>query len=208
MILIVRKLLLIFLFFSYVTAIASDTHDSHNLESEFDEHSAHEHGHAKAQITFINNILRLDLSLPSIDIFGFEHDPRNEEEHEVVLESQSTLNNAEKIVTLLPTKLCELTSTNFESRIFDSINEEHTDHNQHKSDGHHEDETHDKHHEEEHSDVSVQYEYICLSEDLQSIEFKAFEYFTTIEEIEVQYISNENQKLFTATPSNSSLSLK
>jgi len=215
-----KIILITLLFFTYITATASEDTHSHNEETEFEEHSAHEHGHATAQITLIDNVLKLGLSFPSIDIYGFEHNPHNEAEHEVVLQSKTTLNDADKIVIIHPETLCELKSTTFKSDIFDSINKDHIEHSEHESEEHHDEEAHNKHHDhdehhdkeahndEEHSDVSIHYEYNCMSEDLLSIDFKVFEHFPTIEEIEVQFISDENQKLFTATPKAQSLTLE
>jgi hypothetical protein len=221
---ILKFLLTILVFSILISAIASEAphshdHHSNNEEAEFEEHSAHEHGHASAQITLIDNILRLGLSFPSIDIYGFEHNPHNEAEHDVVLQSKSTLMDTEKVVIIHADKSCELKNFTFESSIFDSINEEHAKHSKHESAEHHDEEPHNNHHDEEHhdhtthhdeehSDVSINYEYNCLSEDLQTIDFKVFDHFPTIEEIEVQFISDDNQKLYTVTPKAQSFSLK
>ncbi len=188
----------IFLFLTCVPVGASEKLHSHDQENMFVEHTAHEHGHASAQITFINNTLKLALSFPSINIYGFEHNPRNDEEHEIILQSQSILNEAGKIITILPTTICKLKSVKLENGMLDSMDNEHTAHDHHESEAH----------DEEHSDVTIHYDYICENESLQSIEFGIFDYFSTIEEIEAQFISNENQKLFTITPKTRSFSLK
>ncbi|QMU60823.1 MAG: DUF2796 domain-containing protein [Gammaproteobacteria bacterium] len=205
-----KALLTIFLFLPIVTIYASEDQHSHDEESMFEEHSAHEHGHASSQITFINHTLNLALSLPSIDIFGFEHEPHNEKEHEIITQSQAILKNADNIISIHPNNECELKSISLESSIIDSVNENDKDHNDHESDEHHDAESHDEeeHNDEEHSDVSLHYVYSCSQDNLESIEYKIFDHFPTIEEIEVQFVSNETQNLFTATPKSRALSFK
>ena len=202
MIKILKFLLAIFLITPYITLYAAE--DDH-LEIDYEEHAAHEHGRATSQITFIDSKFNLEILLPSIDVFGFEHEPNNENEHEIILKSMAALKNADSIVTIHPTNSCKLDSVSLESRIFDLVNEENLDHNDHDSEHHHHDESHD---DEEHSDVSIHYKYSCSHDNLESIEYKIFDQFPTIEEIEVQLVSNESQNLFTATPKTRALSFK
>jgi len=107
-------ILTIILFFSLTTIHASDEQHSHDKhlqhnesmeESMFKEHSAHEHGHASSQVTFIDNTLNLELSLPSIDIFGFEYEPHNETEHQNIIESKAILGNARNIISIYPNNI-------------------------------------------------------------------------------------------------------
>lgn len=197
-----KFILAIFLITPCITLYAAE--DNH-LEIDHEEHAAHEHGHATSQITFIDSKLNLELLLPSIDVFGFEHEPHNENEYEIIMKSMATLKNADSIVTVHPSNSCKLDFVSLENRIFDLVNEENLDYNDHDSEEHHHDESHE---DEEHSDVSIHYKYICSHDNLESIEYKIFDHFPTIEEIEVQFVSNENQNLFTATPNTRALSFK
>ena len=86
---------------------------------------------------------------------------------------------------------CELESVQIESELIDS-----------SSDSIHEHDEHDEHDEESHTNVSANYIFKCDEKKLESIEYLIFDQFTSLEEIEVQYIADENQALFQASPSN------
>ncbi|MFK7815171.1 MAG: DUF2796 domain-containing protein [Gammaproteobacteria bacterium] len=196
-----------FLITACVTLYAVE--DDH-LDIDHEEHVAHVHGHATSQITFIDGTFNLEFLLPSIDVFGFEHEPHNDNERETVINSMATLKSADNIVTIHPINACKLDSVSLESSIFDSLNKENLDHDGDDSDEHHhtEEHHHDDNEDGEHSNVSIHYKYSCSHDKLESITYNVFDHFPTIEEIEVQFVSNESQKLFTATSSTRALSFK
>ena len=205
-----KKLRSVFVIFFVILLIASigisASEDEHaHDDKNFEDHASHEHGHATAQISFSNNTLNLELLLPSIDIFGFEHTPQNDEQHEKVVQSKSILKDAQNILIINPNESCQLKSAEIESVVIDSISEE-NDHG-HKED--HDDEHHeDEHHEDEHSDVSAHYVYQCSDTTPESIDFILFDHFHTLEEIEVQFVSDETQVLSTVTPDKRTQSIK
>ncbi len=173
-------------------------HDDHD---EFEDHAAHEHGHAVAQISLSGSLLKVNLLLPSIDVFGFEHAPKNDEQHEKIMQSTAILKNADKIIKLLPNELCHIESAEVESEIIGLATEE----DEHKHEHEHE---HEGEQEEEHSDVNVHYTFKCSNGNPQSIEYLLFDHFSTLEEIEMQYVSNDAQKLTTITPDKRTQSLQ
>ncbi|MFK7794138.1 MAG: DUF2796 domain-containing protein [Gammaproteobacteria bacterium] len=209
------KVLTVFIIFSYTTIHAGEDHHSHDEDSEFESHAAHEHGHATAQISFVNDSLIVNLTLPSMNVFGFEYAPKNHEQKILVTQMMSTLDDPKSIIAINPTGLCELASKNIASHIIDSLkpnehgehNASETEHNEehHAKEDDHEDEHHNEHHtneanhDEEHSDVSIHHKYICSKEKPTSINYNLFNFLPTLEEVEVQYISNSSQQIFTAT---------
>ena len=185
---------------------ASENEHAHTDDEHFENHASHEHGHATAQITFINDTLNLELLLPSIDVFGFEHTPQNEEQHEKVIQSKSILKDAQNVLIIKPKESCLIKSTEIESVVIDSISEE-NDHGHDKHD-HEEHNDDDEHHENEHSDVNAHYVYQCSNTTPESIEFMLFDHFHTLEDIEVQFVSDETQVLSTVTPDKRTQSLQ
>ena len=194
-----RSIFVILLIASIEISASEDEH-AHTDDANFEDHASHEHGHATAQITFSNDTLNLELLLPSIDIFGFEHTPQNDEQHEKVIQSKSTLKNAQNVLIVKPKESCLIKSTEIESVVIDSISE--------KNDHGHKEDHEDEHHEDEHSDVSAHYVYKCSDATPESIEFMLFDHFHTLEDIEVQLVSDETQILSTVTPDKRTQSLK
>ena len=190
----ISKIFFILLIASIQISASEDEH-AHTDDANFEDHASHEHGHATAQITFSNDTLNLELLLPSIDVFGFEHTPQNDEQHEKVIQSKSTLKEAQNVLIVKPKETCLIKSTQIESVVIDSISEK-NDHG------------HKEGHEDEHSDVNAHYVYQCSSAKPESIDFMLFDHFHTLEEIEVQFVSDEIQVLSTVTPDKRTQSLK
>ena len=187
-----RILYLIIVFFlSSVALVADDNaheHEEAHEHNEFEQHTSHEHGQATANISYIEDTLIIDLDLPSIDVFGFEHAPSNENEDEVVFLNLAKLEDINNIVATEPA--CALISTNVTSDILpNSETHEHGD----------------KHSDEMHSDVKAAYELHCSS--AIKLIFTLFDHFKSLEKITVQYVSAHEQKLFTVTPDSSTISL-
>ena len=190
----------------YIEISASEDDHAHTDDSNFEDQASHEHGHATAQISFSNETLNLELLLPSIDVFGFEHTPQNDEQHEKVIQSKSILRDAQNVLIVIPKGSCHLESVEIEGVIIDSISKKNShDHEKHDHEEHDDDE---EHHENDHSDVNVHYVYQCPNKKPESIEFMLFDHFHTIEEIEVQFVSDETQVLSIATPDERIQSLK
>ena len=204
-----RSIFVILLIASIEISASEDEH-AHTDDANFEDHASHEHGHATAQITFSNDTLNLELLLPSIDVFGFEHTPQNDEQHEKVIQSKSTLKDAQNVLIVKPKESCLIKSTEIESVVINSISEKNDHgHKEGHEDEHHENEHHeDEHHEDEHSDVNVHYVYQCSNAKPESIDFMLFDHFHTLEEIEVQFVSDEFQVLSTLTPDKRTQSLK
>ena len=194
-----RSIFVILLIASIEISASEDEH-AHTDDANFEDHASHEHGHATAQITFSNDTLNLKLLLPSIDIFGFEHTPQNDEQREKVLQSKSILKDAQNVLIVKPKESCLIVSTEIESVVIDSISE--------KNDHGHKEDHEDEHHEDEHSDVSAHYVYKCSDATPESIDFMLFDHFPTLEDIEIQFVSDEAQVLSTVTPDKRTQSLK
>ena len=184
----------VILFFSLTALNADDDahehhekglHEDHHEGShdhEFEEHSSHEHGHATANISYIDDSLKIELQLPSIDVFGFEHAPHDQKEDEIVFTKLSYLEEIGNVIATDPA--CAESSSTVDSDILEYT---------------------DEHEEETHSDVRAQYVLHC-GHDIE-ISFKLFDEFTSLEKIAVQYVSKQQQELFTVTPNSPTITL-
>ncbi len=187
-------IILIYVFHSTCVLADSDEHHDHSHdhetdEAQFEEHSSHVHGHASAQVTYENGILNINKSFSSIDIYGFEHTPRNEEQKNKITRAVKNLEMTEKLFRFNGNS-CELESVKIESELIKIDSESHEEHHDEEVD------------EDSHTDVFASYIFNCDSKNFNSIEYLIFDYFPTLEELEVQYVGSNHQALFNATPSN------
>jgi len=170
----------------FSTAIASDDHHEHNSEHhhnheskhhhddelEFTEHHAHEHGHARATISYSNHNLILSITLPTIDVFGFEHKPHSEDEKSIAKKALDELSIINNIVSIDPSCKLDTLTSNYQTSS----------------------------HDENHSDIEMNANLICDNNEPRLITFTLFETLPTLEQLTVEYISDNKQDLHTLTP--------
>ena len=134
----------------------------------------------------MDDTLRIELVLPANDVFGFEHAPKNKNEEETIFLSMSQLENINNIITTEPACAIDLIKVDN-----DTISNQ-----QHHSAEEHEDHSAEEH-GDTHSNVTAMYELSCGTDIV--LTFRLFEQFTSLQSITVQYVSSQQQKLFTAT---------
>lgn len=174
-----------FLFVYSTIVLAGDNEHSHHEEhEEFKEHEAHLHGHGEAYISIEDQVAKVTFILPSIDVFGFEHDPLNEQQHNTVDTQLKLLENSQNII--LMGSSCKQTHIEINS----GVNSE--DH------GHEEDHRYEG--SETHSNVTVAYELQCETNHDENIIFSIFKTFPSIEKIVVKYVSDDIQTSAALTP--------
>ena len=194
------RFILFFIFSLSASQILADSHEhehehEHDENNLFEEHGTHVHGHAVAQISYVDNILNISKTLPSIDVFGFEHTPKNDEQNNKIMQSIATLENTENIFSF-ENKACELESVHIENGLAKPDVHSHHDHEDHRNDAD------NNNNEKSHTNIVANYIFNCDSKKLETIEYLIFDHFPTLEEIEVQFISDHHQALFNATHSN------
>ncbi len=179
---------------------AGDDHSHEHDDEDFIEHGSHVHGYVEANISNFEETIKLEFIFPAKDIFGFEHEPRNEEQRAVVSKQLEIARNAERIFSFDPE--CKLIDTRVESKLEAHHDHEHEDDHHSHDDHGHEDEHHDHadHEEEVHSDVFVNYVMQCGADKDMKITFNLFETFPTVEELKVRYVSEKGQDTAKLTP--------
>ena len=194
--------IIIFFLTLYLATIvnAEEDHHHHDEDHEFEEHASHVHGHATANATYESDVLNIELSFSSVDIFGFEHAPKNEKQHKKIAQSIAILEKANNLFQFKKNNACVIDTVDISSEIVESDANAHHEHEEHGHD--------DENNEETHSDVTANYSFKCSENALESIEFIMFDHFPTLEKIEVQFISDKHQALFNALNNNRVQSIK
>ena len=157
-------------------------HDEHDHDSEFTQHAAHQHGHANGSISFSENEIIVSLTLPSIDVFGFEHKATNQQEQTIIDNALKELSMIGNIIKLEPT--CETSTHQVNYEPPESSNDS-----------------------DIHSDVIVNTHFACGDDSARQIIFELSNITPSIEHIEIGYISDNKQALFSVTPDNNSITL-
>jgi len=130
-------------------------------ESERRQHDAHQHGVAELNIVLSKQELVIELRSPAYNVFGFEHNPTNEQEAQHVVERLALLKKADQLFSINPKAVCQLSTVEIENPFEHHLEEEHEhdktnepegDHEHHEPEGdheHHEPEGDHEHHEPE-----------------------------------------------------------
>ena len=168
-----KQLLLLtaILYFLCANVSAGDHHKDHDYDYEFSQQNIHNHGKVVATISYSKNQINLHLTIPAFNAFGFEHTPTNIQEQELVDNTLDKLSKPNSVVLIQP-NCAPSTINSFESH----------EHYLSNSAG-------------DHYDLELEYVFVCPSNQAMSIAFSLFKTIPSIHQIEVQYISDEQQKL-------------
>lgn len=179
--------LLLLVLFSAEQIIA-ESHHQHNDNEDFLEFSSHIHDEATANITLVDDSLTVELHLPAINVFGFERQPQNAQEQQIVTDRLKLLGQNHALM--------QLPSSCYSSniKILTDIQ---------ASDDHHQ---HD-HEINEHSDITATYSYKCKNTNQIELTFILFNSLTSLQKVMVQFVSDNVQNSFTATQESPSITL-
>lgn len=168
----------LYLFASNVSA--EHHHEVH--DDEFMQQHVHEHDKVVATISYSQDQLNLHIMLPAFNAFGFEHAPNNKQQQELVDIALEKLSQPINIIELhpncVPTQINSTDSQEYGSTTVDN-----------------------------HFDVEIQYIFSCPSNKAISISFSLFKTIPSINQIEIQFISDKEQNLFTLNPENNTMTI-
>jgi hypothetical protein len=150
---------------------AGDHHKNHDPDFEFSQQNTHDHGKVVATISYSQNQINLHLTIPAFNAFGFEHTPTNIQEQELVDNTLDKLSKPNNVVLIQPN--CAPSTINPPDSHKHGLSNSTGDH----------------------YDLELEYAFICPSNQKMSIAFPLFKTVPSIHYIEVQYISDEQQKL-------------
>ena len=164
-----------------------------------EEHSAHEHGHASLAIVQESNEIQVVFESPAMNIVGFEHAPSTPEQQAMVKEAKETLNKATKLVQVNESAKCSIEHTHITSALLED--EDHEEGEEHGHDAEHHNDT-----ENTHSEFKAEYHFECANIDaISEIKVAFFDVFSGIEEVDVQIITESEQRLVEIERSNPSI---
>ena len=140
---------------------------------------SHEHGAAKLMMVMEGEKLQVEFEVPSESLIGFEHFPKSQSNRKNFNESIKILSDPSKLFSMPIKAECLLVGMNVSQSLF-SNEEEH---------GHDESEK-----SEIHSEFESNYYWNCQHlDEIDSIGTQLMSFFPRIEEIRVNWISNNGQ---------------
>ena len=140
---------------------------------------SHEHGAAKLMMAMEGKKLQVEFEVPSESLIGFEHLPKSQSNRKNFNEAIKNLSDPSKLFSMPNKAECLLVGTNVSQSLF-SNEEEH---------GHDESEK-----SEIHSEFKSNYYWNCQHlDEIDSIGTQLMSFFFGIEEIRVNWISNNGQ---------------
>ena len=159
---------------------------------------SHEHGAAKLRMVMEGKKLQVEFEVPSESLIGFEHFPKSQGNRKNFNEAIKILSDPSKLFSIPIKAECLLVGMNVSQSLFS--NEEEHGHEAEKEHAHDESENEDEHGHDEsekseiHSEFKSNYYWNCQHlDEIDSIGTQLMSFFFGIEEIRVNWISNNGQ---------------
>ncbi len=172
-----------FLVLTFLTSLVTLTlANTHAHDDHYDQHGAHVHGQANASISYSGNELVIYLSVPAGDVYGFEHEPKNEQQATAKTKALETLSLPDNVFYLSPP--CRMDSHNVASQQSDDQ------------------------HSDMHHDVVIKSAYTCEADKSINLTFMIFESLPDVQKVKVEYLSDYKQALITLKHSNNSIKIE
>ncbi|WP_044618851.1 DUF2796 domain-containing protein [Gynuella sunshinyii] len=162
-----------------VYALAADEHR---------QHGAHEHGAAKLMLAQDGKDFQLSLDTPAFNIYGFEHQPENSQQKELVANANALLKQGEELFLFPKDAQCTLQEASVETE-------------QHEQG---DDEDHDGDEAEEHgghSDLNVAWHFSCAQPlEAKTLTLTIFDAFDNLKDLDVEYLTDSGQGAIELSP--------
>lgn len=174
------------------------------------QHAAHEHGAGHLNVALDRETLLIELSMPAMNLVGFEHAASSESERQSLSNAVEQLKDGLSLFGPSSEAECSLLRMNVASELLGE-HEHHED--EHAEQEHHEAEEHADHageeHDEAHADFEVSYEFRCASPSrLESLSLELFRLFPGTDHLRAQVITPSVQTGTTLSAESSVLKLK
>jgi hypothetical protein len=161
---------------------------SFDILAQVRQKDSHEHGAANLKIALEGEKLQVEFEVPSESLIGFEHFPKSESNRENFSNAIKILSDPSRLFSISREGECLLVGMNISQSLFSSEDEH----------GHDESEDEDGKDESEkseiHSEFKSNYSWNCQHlDEIDSIGTQLMTVFPNIEEIRVNWISNNGQ---------------
>ena len=172
---------------------------------------AHAHGLSELTMVMENEVLKMEIISPAMNLVGFEHKARASEDIEAVANAKSQLGEHNELFAFSDGG-CEHIETSIDvSGLIETDHQEHANHqssdkhadeDKHEHEHAHEHEHHEDHAQDDsHSEIIANYQYRCEANLYPSaITFALFETFPGIHKIQARWVGQTQQGAATLTP--------
>ena len=143
---------------------------------------SHVHGNAELNVVLMGQQLQVEFVSPAINLIGFERPPNTDEEVATLNNTIEQLQRGGWLIEAISTA-CQLSTEEFEAPVYD-------EHENSEHDHEHESSEHDA---EAHSNFRVTYLYDCDSAPRKQLKMLAFDHYSGIETLTVQWIAGQKQ---------------
>jgi hypothetical protein len=130
-------------FLSCISANAAVHAEAH--PEEFEQHAAHEHGKVTINLAVQEQQLVIELHSPAVNVVGFEHEPRTDDERAAVRTASDLLKSGKGLFGLPKDALCVFEGADIKAPKWEQSPEEHGAHDEH----------------EHHADYEARFTYRC-----------------------------------------------
>lgn len=172
------------------------------------DHDAHVHGVAAMDVAALDDSVEIVLRSPAMNLVGFEHEPRNDEERKRSRNALASLRDGESLF-VFEEGACRLAEARarwvhephehahgHDAGHDDDESHGHADEHghgeEHRDHGHADEHGHDEDTDDGHADIHAHYHFDC-SRTPVTIGIGLFEHFSEIGEIRVQFITDSVQ---------------
>jgi hypothetical protein len=160
-------------------------------EQEHEQYAAHMHGEANLLVALEGDLLEIELDSPAINIVGFEHNPRDPGQEQIIQQAAAQLRQPDRLFTLPAAAGCvvegvELHFPQSETPAAGDAGEDHPD--------------------EAHQDIEARYRCTAAAR-LKQITLNLFDLFPATAEVEAQVISHGGQRQLELTKQRNTLEL-
>ena len=152
---------------------------------------SHVHGNAELNVVLMGQQLQVEFVSPAINLIGFERPPNTDEETVTLNNTIEQLQRGGWLIEAISTA-CQLSTEEFEAPVYDEHDSSEHDHEHESSEHDHEHET-SEHNAEAHSNFRVTYLYDCDSAPRKQLKMLAFDHYSGIETLTVQWIADQKQ---------------
>ena len=152
---------------------------------------SHVHGNAELNVVLMGQQLQVEFVSPAINLLGFERPPNTDEETATLNNTIEQLQRGGWLIEAFPTT-CQLSTEEFEAPVYDEHESNEHDHEHESSEHDHEHES-SEHDAEAHSNFRVTYLYDCDSAPRKQLKMLAFDHYSGIETLTVQWIADQKQ---------------
>ena len=143
---------------------------------------SHVHGNAELNVVLMGQQLQVEFVSPAINLLGFERPPNTDEETATLNNTIEQLQRGGWLIEAISTA-CQLSTEEFEAPFYEE-RESNKHNHEHES---------SKHEAEAHSHFRVRYLYDCDAAIKQQLRILAFDHYSGIETLTVQWIANQMQ---------------